>query len=87
MGREREIASGPFNFAVVVNSRLSSRRVECLRTAAIRVEFPAAAPILHRLRVSTRPSLQNSANSGQHGGSLPNHKSKIVNSFGAVAEK
>src|SRR5690349_1263016 len=37
----------------------------------VRVRFPAAAPILHRLRVSTPPSLQNSAHSGQHGGSLP----------------
>src|SRR6266536_3144265 len=53
------------------NSRMSSCQVECLRTATIRVQFPAAAPILHRLRVSTRPSLQNSAHSGQHGGSLP----------------
>ena len=33
--------------------------------------FPAAAPIPYRLRVSTRPSLQNSAHSGRHGGSLP----------------
>jgi hypothetical protein len=31
----------------------------------------AGRPILHRLSVSTRPSLQNSAHSGQHGGSLP----------------
>ena len=46
----------------------------------VRVRFPAAAPILHRLRVSTRPSLQNSAYSGQHGGSLPF-------SFGVVADK
>ena len=38
----------------------------------VRVRFPATAPILHRLSVSTRPSLQNSAHSGQHGGSLPN---------------
>src|SRR6266567_873444 len=30
----------------------------------VRVRFPAAAPILHRLRFSTRPSLQNS-NSGR----------------------
>src|ERR1044071_7969924 len=37
----------------------------------VRVQLPAAAPILYRLRVSTRPSLQNSAHSGQHGGSLP----------------
>src|ERR1051325_604835 len=37
----------------------------------VRVQLPAAAPILYRLRVSTRPSLQNSASSGQHGGSLP----------------
>ena len=37
---------------------------------------PGAIPgsrttLFHRLRVSTRPSLQNSAHSGQHGGSLP----------------
>src|ERR1051325_9673877 len=37
----------------------------------VRVQLPAAAPMLYRLRVSTRPSLQNSAHSGQHGGSLP----------------
>src|SRR5258708_5797436 len=37
----------------------------------VRVQLPAAASILHRLRVSTRPSLQNSAYSGRHGGSLP----------------
>src|SRR5947209_15856609 len=37
----------------------------------VRVQLPAAAPILYRLRVSTRPSFQNSAHSGQHGGSLP----------------
>src|ERR1044071_9218674 len=37
----------------------------------VRVQLPAAAPDLYRLRVSTRPSLQNSAHSGQHGGSLP----------------
>ncbi len=36
------------------------------------MRFPATAPILNRLSVSTRPSLQNSAHSGQHGGSLPN---------------
>src|SRR6266498_3158393 len=59
---------------------MSSCQVECLRTATIRVQFPAAAPILHRLRVSTRPSLQNSAYSGRHGGSLPF-------SFGVVADK
>src|SRR5262245_49014249 len=34
---------------------------ECLpATEEVRVQSPAAAPILHRLRVSTRPSLQNS---------------------------
>src|SRR6266567_925267 len=37
----------------------------------VRVQLPAAAPIPYRLRVSTRPSLQNSAYSGRHGGSLP----------------
>src|SRR5438034_1078297 len=37
----------------------------------VRVQLPAVAPILYRLRVSTRPSLQNSTHSGQHGGSLP----------------
>src|SRR5258705_5554209 len=46
----------------------------------VRVRFAAAAPILHRLRVSTRPSLQNSACAGRHGGSLPF-------SFGVVADK
>ena len=35
------------------------------------MQFPAAAPISYRLRVSTQPSPQNSAYSGQHGGSLP----------------
>src|SRR5882724_1767891 len=54
---------------------------ECLlATEMVRVQFPAAAPILFRLRVSTRPSFQNSAYSGQHGGSLPF-------SFGVVADK
>ncbi len=37
----------------------------------VRAQFPAAAPFMHRLSVSTRPSFQNSAYSGQHGGSLP----------------
>src|SRR5437773_8966472 len=59
---------------------MSSCQAECLRTASIRVQLPAAAPTLHRLRVSTRPSLQTSAYSGQHGGSLPF-------SFGVVADK
>src|SRR6266498_4647345 len=62
------------------NSRMSSCQAESLRTATNRVQLPAAAPTLHRLRVSTRPSLQNSAYSGQHGGSLPF-------SFGVVADK
>ena len=35
------------------------------------MQFPAAAPLFFRLRVTTRPSPQNSAHSGQHGGSLP----------------
>ncbi len=35
------------------------------------MQFPATAPVFHRLSVSTQPSLQNSAYSGQHGGSLP----------------
>jgi len=40
------------------------------------VRFPAAAPILNRLCVSTRPRLQNSAYSGQHGGSLPSFRGR-----------
>src|SRR5438094_1653940 len=65
MGRERE-ASGPFNF------RGCDLTAEWLpATEHVRVQFLATAPILYRLRVSTRPSLQNSAHSGQHGGSLP----------------
>jgi len=42
----------------------------CLRTAT-EAQFSTTAPILYRLRVSTRPSLQNLAYSGRHGGSLP----------------
>jgi len=37
----------------------------------VRAQFPAAAPLIHRLSVSTRPDFQNPAHSGQHGGSLP----------------
>ena len=51
-------------------------------TEQVRVQFPAAAPVQsHRLRVSTRPSFQNSAHSGRHGGSLPisNVESRISN--------
>jgi len=48
------------------------------------VDGPGAVPgsrnYSSRLRVSTRPSLHNSAYSGQHGGSLPF-------SFGVVADK
>src|SRR5262245_23997552 len=68
LGREREIASGPFN------SRMSSCQVD--GPGAI----PGSRTNSYRLRVSTRPSLQNSAYSGQHGGSLPF-------SFGVVADK
>ena len=65
-GRECENASGPFNF------RGCGLTAECLPARErVRVRFPAAAPIPSRLRVSTRPSLQNSAHSGRHGGSLP----------------
>ena len=55
------------------------------RMSSCQVDGPGAIPgsrtnSLHRLSVSTRPSLQNSAHSGQHGGSLPF-------SFGVVADK
>src|SRR5947207_9943605 len=53
------------------NSRMSSCQVECLRTANHSGATPGSRTNLYRLRVSTRPSLQNSAHSGQHGGSLP----------------
>ena len=58
------------------------------------MQFPATAPVsiydlritnyelrvaFNRLRVSTRRSLQNFADSGQHGGNLPNRKSQIEN--------
>src|SRR5436309_14203197 len=47
------------------NSRMSSCQVD--GPGAI----PGSRTNSYRLRVSTRPSLQNSAHSGQHGGSLP----------------
>ena len=74
-GRERQNSPGPFNFrgCDLIPEYLPA-------TEEVRVQLPAAAPILHRLRVSMRPSLQNSAHSGQHGGSLPF-------SFGVVADK
>src|SRR5258707_265971 len=55
---------------------------ECLLATEVGlVQFPAAAPIPYRLRVSTRQSLQTSAHSGQHRGSLPlqNPKSECRN--------
>ena len=58
--------SRPFNF------RGCDLTAECLPAAEeVRVRFPAAAPIPSRLRVSTQQSLQISAHSGQHRGSLP----------------
>ena len=56
------------------NSRMSSCQVD--GPGAI----PGSRTNSYRLRVSTRPSLQNSAYSGRHGGSLPF-------SFGVVADK
>src|SRR5205814_5050693 len=47
------------------NSRMSSCQVD--GPGAI----PGSRTNSYRLRVSTRPSFQNSAHSGQHGGSLP----------------
>src|SRR5438552_9958090 len=44
----------------------------------VRVRFPAAAPISFRLRVSTRPSLQNSAHSGSTEAACQNRKSKSL---------
>ena len=62
----RTNAPGPFTF------RGCDLRGEYLPAKEeVRVQLPATAPFLHRLSVSTRPSLQNSAHSGQHGGSLP----------------
>ena len=69
-------APGPFNF------RGCDLTAECLLAREmVRVQFPAAAPIPYRLRVSTRQSLQTSAHSGQHRGSLPlqNPKSECRN--------
>ena len=71
---QTDAAPGPFNFAVVLSSRMPPAREE------VRAQFPAAAPNSYRLRVSTRPSPQNSAHSGRHGGSLPF-------SLGVVADK
>src|SRR5438552_11395259 len=65
-GRECENASGPFDFR---GCDLTTEYLSA--TEEVRVQFPAAAPIPCKLRVSTRPSPQNSAQSGQHGGSLP----------------
>ena len=50
--------------------------------------IPGSRTNSFRLRVSTRQSFQNSAYSGQHGDSLPNRKSTIVNhkSLGVVAD-
>jgi len=65
MGREPE-RSRPFYFR---GCDLTAEYL--LAMEEVRAQLPAAAPIIHRLGVSTRPSLQNSAYSGQHGGSLP----------------
>jgi hypothetical protein len=71
MGRKRNDASGPFDF------RGCDLTAECLpATEEVRVRFPAAAPIPRRLRVSTQQSLQISAHSGQHRGSLPGQNPK-----------
>src|SRR5271157_4402939 len=60
-------APGPLNFRSC-NLTLA----ECLpATEEVRAQLPAAASNIHRLSVSTRPSLQHSAYSGRHGGSLP----------------
>ena len=59
-------APGPFTF------RGCDLRGEYLPAKEeVRVQLPATAPCLQRLSVSTQPSFQNSAYSGQHGGSLP----------------
>src|SRR5438270_1186968 len=66
MGRECNDTPGPFNF------RGCGLTAECLLAREmVRVQFPAAAPMPCRLRVSMRQSLQTSAHSGQHRGSLP----------------
>ena len=65
MGREPE-RSRPFYFR---GCDLTAEYL--LAMEEVRAQLPAAAPFRHRLSVSTRPSFQNSAYSGQHGGSLP----------------
>ena len=65
MGRELE-RSRPFYFR---GCDLTAEYL--LAMEEVRAQLPAAAPFIHRLGVSTRPSFQNSAYSGQHGGSLP----------------
>jgi hypothetical protein len=65
MGRELE-RSRPFYFR---GCDLTAEYL--LAMEEVRAQLPAAAPFMHRLSVSTRPSFQNSAYSGQHGGSLP----------------
>ena len=61
-GRKR---LGPFNF------RGGGLRGECLPARTVLAVDHAPHQYSYRLRVSTLPSFQNSAYSGQHGGSLP----------------
>lgn len=72
MGWECNGAPGPFNF------RGCDLTEEWLPATQVFADghHPGAIPgnrtnRIYRLRVSTRPSLQNSAHSGRHGGSLP----------------
>src|SRR5450759_3384121 len=72
MGWKRNGASSPFNF------RGCDLTAEWLPATKVFADghHPGATPgnrtnLIYRLRVSTRPSLQNSAHSGRHGGSLP----------------
>ena len=91
MGRERNDAPGPFNFRGCdltaewlpatehVRVQLPAAAPFHFRLMIYDCRFASRCAQSNRLRVSTRPSLQNSAHSGQHGGSLPIRKSKIVN--------
>ena len=74
-GRGSNDSPGPLNF------RGCGLTAECLLAREmVRVRFPAAAPISFRLRVSTRPSPQNS-------GSLRAARRQPAHFHGVVADK
>ena len=77
---QTDAAPGPFNFAVVFNRRMPPCQGGACARPPSGCDSRQPHESSYRLRVSTRPSLQNSAHSGRHGGSLPF-------SFGVVADK